>query len=97
MTNMSYCRFRNTLGDMQDCWNQIEALLDQDPTEFDKIDDQEERHARMLLIELCLDVAARFRDEGVDEDNDTRDTRDAIVSVLREAEEQMPAAEQEEE
>lgn len=47
MSNMSYCRFHNTVGDLQDC--------------YDHIDDElsvEEIEARRELINLCLDIAS---------------------------------------
>lgn len=50
MSNMSYCRFQNTLHDLKDC----EAHL------VDKLSD-EEKIARRRLILLCIQVL-----EGVD-------------------------------
>lgn len=44
MSNMSYCRFQNTLSDLQDC---DEHLSDVDLS-------KEEHNARQQLIELCL-------------------------------------------
>lgn len=57
MSNMSYCRFRNTVGDLKDC---VEALLDDG---LDGIDDEEERAAAKRLIKLCREVAENFEDE----------------------------------
>lgn len=55
MANMSYCRFRNTLNALQDC--------------FDNMDDsdlsQEEKRAKDRLVKLCSDVHA---DYGEDEE-----------------------------
>lgn len=87
MTNMSYCRFENTLGDLKDCAEQIELLLDGEP-EADRVTDPRERRSRLELIELCFDVVARFQDEGVEPD--ANDLRGAIQLVLAEAEEDMP-------
>ena len=53
MGNMSYCRFENTSGDLQDCYDA-----------FDKKDlsDVEER-ARKQIIALCVDIACDYGDE----------------------------------
>ena len=52
--NMSYCRFINTLKDLQDCYEHIDDELQED-----------EQHARKALIELCKKIVY----EG-DEDED---------------------------
>lgn len=43
MANMGYCRFENTLADLQDCY---EHLNDDDLSE-------EEKKAKEALIDLC--------------------------------------------
>ena len=55
MPNMSYCRFRNTSEDLQDCLNHI-----------DEVDDlnQEEKEAREKLIELCVQIADDYGEKG---------------------------------
>jgi len=57
MANMSYCRFQNTLSDLQDCYEAI-ANADGDD-ELSK----EEEHARKALIEMCGDIFADFEHE----------------------------------
>jgi len=53
MPNMSYCRFQNTLGDLKDCYENI-----------DRNDmSNEELQARLRLIKLCVDIADDYRDE----------------------------------
>jgi len=53
MPNMSYCRFQNTLGDLEDCYENI-----------DRNDmSNEELQARLRLIKLCVDIADDYRDE----------------------------------
>lgn len=56
MANMSYCRFQNTVVDLQDC--------------FDHIDDEdlskEENRARTHLVTVCRQIAAMFDDEADD-------------------------------
>ena len=47
MGNMSYCRHRNTLEDLRDCWEQ----WTDEPTS------EEEIKARKELIELCKEIA----------------------------------------
>jgi hypothetical protein len=50
MSNMGYCRFENTLRDLQDCYENIEET-DLSATESS---------ARKNLIELCVDIALDF-------------------------------------
>lgn len=45
MSNMSYCRFRNTLSDLQDCRDNLE----------DEMSDPEKR-ARAALIKVCREI-----------------------------------------
>lgn len=52
MSNMSYCRFRNTLIDLEDCYDNINDNLEGD-----------EEEARKQLIELCCDIALEFGEE----------------------------------
>jgi len=54
MSNMSYCRFQNTLGDLQDCWDALQEAVEEGSTE--KLSD-EERIARDRMVELCADIA----------------------------------------
>jgi hypothetical protein len=50
MANMSYCRFQNTLGDLEDCVEHIE----------DELRSEDEREARKDLIALCLRIAGEY-------------------------------------
>ena len=52
MSNMSYCRFQNTLGDLRDCEDALDEELSPD-----------EARARRLLIELCARIAEDFGDD----------------------------------
>lgn len=54
MANMSYCRFQNTLRDLQDCYHHF------DETEHLS---EEEKEARTDMIELAVDIAIDFGDE----------------------------------
>ena len=51
MSNMSYCRFTNTLAALNDCYEHIN----------DKYLSSEEEEARDLLILLCIKIAEEFR------------------------------------
>lgn len=57
MSNMSYCRFRNTLSDLRDCQNNLDDTDDLS---------REERRARWELIKLCRDIAEDC--EGITEE-----------------------------
>lgn len=50
MSNMSYCRFRNTLEDLRDC--------------YDNMDDAhtDDRRARVALLKLCKQIADDYGD-----------------------------------
>lgn len=52
MSNMSYCRFQNTLADLRDCLDHIN----------DHEDDMSvyEQKARKELIDVCLDIVAEY-------------------------------------
>lgn len=54
MANMSYCRFQNTLGDLEDCAENIgdEATMS-----------DSERRAMKRLIQLCRQIADDYTDE----------------------------------
>lgn len=53
MTNMSYCRFQNTLNDLRDCHEN----MDEDGLSFD------EAASRLRLIKICVEIAANYGDE----------------------------------
>jgi hypothetical protein len=60
MSNQSYCRFRNTLGDLRDCAEDLDAgCLD------DKVEplSDEERRAAMQLLKLCARLTRDFEVE----------------------------------
>ena len=50
--NMSYCRFRNTLNDLQDCYDNMEEVLE----EYS----DEEVLARERLVRLCEEISDRY-------------------------------------
>jgi len=53
MSNMSYCRFQNTLSDLQDCYDNMD---NNDLSE-------DEEHARRRLIQICKYIANDYGDE----------------------------------
>ena len=53
---MSYCRFENTFGDLQDCY---EALAEKS---LDELSETEKKYATKL-IKMCRDIADDFLDE----------------------------------
>jgi len=57
MANMSYCRFRNTIKDLFDCYEHL-----------DEIDDlvEGEEDARIQLIQLCCEIAEEYGEDVED-------------------------------
>ena len=53
MSNMSYCRFTNTLADLRDCWEHMDE---------DGLSEAEQK-ARRKLIRLCDTIAEDYADE----------------------------------
>lgn len=51
--NMSYCRFRNTEKDLQDCLDNL----------FDESISEEEDAARSRLIKICQNIILEVEDE----------------------------------
>ena len=53
MSNMSYCRFQNTLADLRDCKdNMLEGELS-----------RSEHEARLALLRMCKDIAETDEDD----------------------------------
>lgn len=63
MSNMSYCVFRNTLSDLQDCYD---ALLDVGSIE--DIEDEDERKAAKRLLVICNNIVDDFDQDDFSED-----------------------------
>ena len=55
MSNLSYCRFQNTVPDLSDCADALEEI-DGNLAELSK----DEAQAATRLIELCCRVAEQF-------------------------------------
>jgi hypothetical protein len=54
MSNMSYCRFRNTLSDLRDCYESME----------EEPDDAEEKRAKERIIKLCARIADEYGEQS---------------------------------
>lgn len=61
MANMSYCRFENTLRDLQDCYDTLQEMQD-DPEDCEPLS-VEEDHARKQLLGLCERIVNEFVEE----------------------------------
>jgi len=53
MSNMSYCRFQNTLGDLEDCRDAIDSAINGD--EEDKLSRQE-ANALIRMQEVMIEI-----------------------------------------
>jgi len=60
MGNMSYCRFRNTLGDLQDCKDALGDGCAEDLS-------PDERRAAKRLLELCKEISEQYTEEDLQE------------------------------
>lgn len=64
MANMSYCRFHNTLIDLNDCESALNEFINDDEN---VISSDEERRCAKKLIELCQYIAENYTAEDIDE------------------------------
>jgi hypothetical protein len=63
MSNMSYCRFQNTLQDLRDCRDALQES-------FDDLSN-DEKNAALELISVCKDIAdEHYVGEGDIEDDE---------------------------
>lgn len=60
MSNMSYCRFQNTLKDLRDCRDRLSELFDYE-SGLQSLSKEEHRAARHL-IGMCREIADDFED-----------------------------------
>lgn len=63
MANMSYCRFHNTLSDLNDCESALDSFINNDEN---TISSKEERSKAKKLIELCVYIAENYTAEDID-------------------------------
>lgn len=60
MANMSYCRFENTANDLEDCYYNLDAPLEDLSSDY-------ERQGRAKILQLAKDIIAEYGHEiGVD-------------------------------
>lgn len=59
MSNMSYCRFENTVRALSDCFD---ALLDMQG-DLSSLSESERRYAKQLIV-MCQSLADDFGDES---------------------------------
>jgi hypothetical protein len=59
MSNMSYCKYRNTLKDLQDCHYSINEDLQEGREELGR----EEWEAMQEIISLCKEIAEDHEEE----------------------------------
>lgn len=56
---MSYCRFRNTLSDLRDCYYNMDGKLE-----------DEEKEARANLIKLCQNITNEYGEPNEDDEDE---------------------------
>jgi hypothetical protein len=80
MSNMSYCRFQNTLKDLMDCQNALEEFF----TGADDSDlSADELRAAHQLVETCLSIAQLVGDQrSIDIDADDALNQSTITDIF---------------
>ena len=78
MSNMSYCRFQNTLSDLRDCYYALGDYLDNNATEEEKANasdnykedngkvrllSKDETDAKYELMNLCRQIIDEYGDQ----------------------------------
>ena len=63
MANMSYCRFHNTLSDLNVCESALDSFINNDEN---TISSKEERNKAKELIALCSYIAENYTVEDID-------------------------------
>ena len=58
MSNMSYCRFENTIHDMRDC----EEALNEISGNIEELESESEQQCAKKFIAICKRVAADYSD-----------------------------------
>lgn len=71
--NMSYCRFHNTLSDLNDCETALDDFINNGEN---SIESKEERRKAKQLIELCKYIADNYSEEDIDEHAEEYDNED---------------------
>lgn len=63
MSNMSYCRFHNTLTDLYDCQGALEDFI---RNSENTIASKEERMCAKNLIAVCKEIADNYEESDID-------------------------------
>jgi predicted oxidoreductase len=63
MSNMSYCRFYNTLNDLRDCEEHFSDMLDS----------KEEIRARRNILELCRLISKNYTQDDLNDYEEKED------------------------
>jgi tetrahydromethanopterin S-methyltransferase subunit G len=58
MGNMSYCRFENTVGDMQDCENALNEISGN----IEELESEVEQMYAKEFIKICKRIASDYAD-----------------------------------
>lgn len=66
MANMKYCRFENTVRDMEDCIEALEEVSWDLASMMDDASSDFESRAMKKFISLCSQVAEMFADEDIE-------------------------------
>jgi len=85
MSNMSYCRFQNTLHDLRDCAAALEDLFNSD---VEHPLSREELAAAKALVSKCADIVATVSDQqslDVNETHEWIEFEDRYEKILDEA------------
>lgn len=79
MTNMSYCRFENTLTDLRDCHEQLQAMTRGDGHYLIGRSNDREREARIKLCQEVLAMAETLREALGLEPDDVGEVSDETI------------------
>jgi hypothetical protein len=67
MSNMSYCRFENTLSDLKDCIEPLYQGCLVNENEYGEYLSQYEFDSAIKLIELCREITEMYQHADFDE------------------------------
>lgn len=81
MSNMSYCRFRNTVNDLRDCADALEAVLSCDIEDGDGALSDDELDAAKRLVAMCARVVMLATEQIAVDGSDDIDALDAIAEI----------------
>ena len=94
MSNMSYCRFENTMRDLRDCEGALEELFNNGHEE-DELSREHELPSAKELVKTCQRILEMVADRA---DKPVEDlTEDDIDAVMNEANEEAEASKEREE